>query len=269
MIFIPLHIGALCLYLLSAVLYGANLSTRVRSHLFLARMFYSAGLVLHTAAIGSFCLAAHLSPFTGGFGSLSVFAWAAALLFLPIEVKFNLPALGALAAPAGSLLLFFAMLRSRVAIRMNPHIHERIISLHVMLALFAFALFLIAAVCAAGWLWQYRLLKHPDKRGLFRKLPPLETLDGLAFKLVAFAMPLLTLALALGIVRAAEGALRPGWMTDMHTLVSMIAWIIYGIYMAARRLAGWRGSRLQYLLITGLAVSLLLLFVPGVSHRFG
>ena len=103
---------------------------------------------------------------------------------------------------------------------------------------------------------------------MFRRLPPLETVDAIAFHMVSFALPLLTVGLALGFVRAASGALHGSWITDPHTLISVAAWLVYSGYMAARLFAGWRGTRLNYLLVAGLAVTLTLFFVPSTTHRF-
>ncbi len=266
---VVLHVITLLAYVGSGVFYSANLTLKTPSYIKRARVFLVLGLILHTAAIGAFCVNVKQSPFASSFGTLSVAAWAVALICLPVEFVGRVRSLGALALPVASILLFSGLVRSGRALSPSaPDIRNGMTSLHVLLILFSFALFALAACCAVFYVWQYGLLKHPDKRGLFRKLPPLETVDGLAYHLVSFALPLLTLGLALGIVNAANGGLKGNWLADPHTLMSLATWFVYMVYIAARTVGGWRGTRLNYLLIAGLVVTLALYFIPTTTHRF-
>lgn len=265
---VAFHLLALAAYLGAAIFYGANVALKTPAHIRRARLAFGLGILLHTAAIGAFCLQVRQSPFSSGFGTLSVAAWAVALLYLPIEIIGRVPALGALAAPVCCVLLFAGVVRARSAQAVSPEVRQHVISIHVLFALFSFALFALAACCAVFYLWQYRQLKHPDRRALFRRLPPLETVDAMAYHLVAFALPLLTLGIALGIVRAAASPAHHNWLFDPHTIVSLVTWLVYGIYLFARIVGGWRGTRLHYLLIAGLVVTLTIYFVPSTVHRF-
>lgn len=264
-----LHGATLLIYLLAAVFYGANLTLRAPTHARRARFALLAGFVLHTFAIGSICVQVHRSPFSSALGTLSIAAWAVALIYAIGELGSRLPkVLGALIMPVCTVLLFAGILRSRAALRETPIIQSSLISLHVMLVLFSFALFALAACCAVCYIWQYRLLKRRDKHGWFRRLPPLETVDATAFHLVAYALPLLTLGLALGISRAISGDLAGNWLLDPHTITSFVAWLVYGTYLFLRTVGGWRGARPNYLLIAGSALTLLLFFMPSNAHRF-
>ncbi len=265
---LAIHALALVAYLGAAVLYGANLALRGNRHALIARGLFLAAIVLHTVGIGAFCVQTRESPFASSFGTLSVAGWIIALLYVPMEFLARVPAVGALAAPITCLLLFAGLLRSHRGLSLSPDIKSQVISVHVLMVLVSFGLFALAACCAVFYLWQYGALKHPDRRGLFRRLPPLETVDSAAYHLVAFALPLLTLGLALGIERAAHGALKGNWLTDPHTLVSFVTWMVYCAYILARTVAGWRGTRLNYLLIAGLAVTLALFFIPTTTHKF-
>jgi ABC-type uncharacterized transport system permease subunit len=266
---VVLHVAALLVYVAAGVLYGANLTLKAPAYGGRARALLVLGVLLHTAAIGAFCIVVKQSPFASGFGTLSVAAWAVALICLPVEFLGHVRSLGALAMPVATILLFAGLVRSgRAFASTTPEIRTGMTSLHVLLILFSFALFALAACCAVFYVWQYSLLKHPDKRGLFRKLPPLETVDSLAYHLVSFALPLLTLGLALGIVNAANGGLKGNWLADPHTIMSIGTWLVYMTYIAARTLGGWRGTRSNYLLIAGLAVTIALYFVPTSTHRF-
>jgi ABC-type transport system involved in cytochrome c biogenesis permease subunit len=263
-----LHCLSLLSYVTAAIFYGANLTLRSRRHLISARTAFVVALLLQTAGIGAFCITTHQSPFASTYGTLSVTAWIIAILYLPVEFQAHVPALGALASPAEAVLLFMSLLKVRSGFAGSPAVRTQIINIHVFLVLISLALFAIAACCAVFYIWQYGVLKHPDKRAMFRRLPPLETVDAIAYHLVAFGFPLLTIGLILGFVRAAAGVLHGNWLLDPHTLISIAAWLVYSGYLFARLFAGWRGTRLNYLLIAGLVVTLALFFIPSSTHRF-
>jgi ABC-type uncharacterized transport system permease subunit len=263
-----IHAIALAAYLTAAVFHGANLSLRAASHGRTARFLLLGAFLAHTAAIGSLCVSQGRSPFVSAFGTLSVAAWAVALFSLIVEFGIRLPALGALSVPISCFFLFAAFLRSSAVVRVTPEVRSGVISIHVMLVLLSFALLVLASCCAVFYLWQYSLLKRRRSHGLFRRLPPLETADSLAYHLVAFALPLLTLGLVLGIERAAAGGLRGNWLADPHTIGSAVLWLVYGAYLGARTLAGWRGTRPNYVLVAGMAITIALYFVPSTAHHF-
>ena len=96
---VPMHAGVLLVYVLAAVFYGAGLALRAPKHALRGRVFFLLALVLHTAAIGAFCVQMRQSPFATSFGTLSVAAWTIALIYVPVEVIARIPALGALASP--------------------------------------------------------------------------------------------------------------------------------------------------------------------------
>lgn len=261
-----LHGIALLFYAAAAVNFSANLLLRKAEMERLPRLLLVIGVLAHTTAIGAFCVTVRQSPFASAFGTLSIAAWAIALLSLPLEFWKPAPSLGTLAMPVCCLMLFMGLLRAQPLPTNSPELRSSIISLHVLLILFSFALFALAACCAVFYVWQYRLLKRPHRGGLFRRLPSLEALDSLAYHLVAFALPMLTIGIVLGIARAS--GLPVHWLSDAKTIVSFMAWLVYGIYLLARTAAGWRGARLQYLLIVGLLVTVALYFIPSATHRF-
>jgi ABC-type uncharacterized transport system permease subunit len=143
------------------------------------------------------------------------------------------------------------------------------ISLHITATLAAFGAFSVAFCCAALYLIEHHLLK--SKHGLvwLRRLPPLITVESAAFSLVAVGFPLLTLGILSGLVRAWAGDLGRGWYTDTHSLLAFAVWAVYGLYLLAHLVANWPPVRTAYVLLVGLALCLLLFFVPSATHRFG
>ena len=227
------------------------------------------GILAHVGVIGALCLSTHRSPFASEFGTLATTSWVIALIYAVLDFRVKMPALGAVSLLAACLTLFWGLVHAHGPVAETPLLSQRIVSLHVLATVASFALFALAGGCAGLYILQNRLLKAHNGKGLFRRLPPLATLDSVAYHAVAFGLPLLTLGLSLGILyvyRAGVPALA--WWADPKTIVSFVVWLLYIVYLSARLVAGWRGVRLQYILLVGLVIAPCLYLVPGPTHQF-
>jgi ABC-type uncharacterized transport system permease subunit len=237
----------------------------------LGRPLLWAGIALQFAAIGVWCVEFRRSPFARPAGTLAVTAWAIALAYGLLDFRTRVPAVGAISLLISCLALFGSVLKTGAPLAETPILRDRIVSLHVLAILGSFGLLAVAFGSALLYLLQNRLLREHHVPKLFRRIPPLATLDAIAYRAVAFALPLLTLGIALGIARIFGGDLGShptAWLLDPHALASFMAWLLYVGYIVARWLAGWRGVRLQYILIVGMALTIALSFLPSSTHRF-
>jgi len=269
-----LEIAAAIAYMVASVGFGAQVLIR---HLWLAlpgRIAAWIGVVMQTTAIGIHCATSHRTPFTSPADTLIACAWAVSLAYVVLDlfVRPRPAALGAFALPAAFLGLFSGALLRRASADPSRHLtgllDTRLISLHIVALIIAFGLLILAFGCAALYLIQHRLLKR--KRtvgGLFGKLPPLANIDHLAFMLVSFAFPLLSIGLLAGAIGLALGGLQGVGHEDPKMLGSVLIWLLYGIYLALHSMANWRGPRANYLLLCGLAVIILTIIAPS-AHRF-
>ena len=224
---------------------------------------------MHVATIGALCLATHRSPFASEYGTLMVSSWAIALAYAVLDFRARLPALGSISLLAACLMFFWGLIHARGPVAETHHLSERIVSLHVLATVASFALFALAGACAGLYILQSRQLKAHNPRSLFRRLPPLATLDSMAYHAVAYGLPLLTLGLSLGILYIYRSGMPTHfWWADPKTIVSFVVWLLYILYLAARLAAGWRGVRLQYVLLAGLIIAPALYVIPGPTHQF-
>jgi HemX protein len=272
----------LALYIAAGVCYGAVLfldAPSAPSHgnrkaaaprlARLGRPLLILGIAVHIAVIGVLCVHTHRSPFASEYGTLAVSAWAIALAYAVLDFRIKLPALGAVALLAACLMQFWGLVHARGPVAETPLLSQRIVSLHVLATVGSLALFALAGGCAGLYILQNRLLKAHDGKGMFRRLPALATLDSLAYHSVAFGLPLLTLGLSLGILYVyRSGMPAQAWWADPKTIVSFVVWFLYIVYLAARLAAGWRGVRLQYILLAGLLIAPALYAIPGPTHQF-
>jgi ABC-type uncharacterized transport system, permease component len=266
-----LGLSMLC-YLLGAVSLGANLFLRRPWLLAAGRTFAVLAALLHGGAIGLRCVEVRHAPFTTPAESLSLLAWIVCLLYLGMEALWRLSAAGPFALGLSFLLVLIGAGLSGAGgppgSQYAELLAERAISLHILATVAAIGAFALAFSCAALYLTQHHILKSKNGLAWVKRLPPLATVESAGFLLVAIGFPLLTLGILSGLVRAGEGGLPPGWQTDGKTLLAFVVWGVYAAYLVARLGLNWPPVRTAYILIAGLALSLLLFLVPSAAHQF-
>lgn len=133
---------------------------------------------------------------------------------------------------------------------------KTILTIHVSMAIFAYALFCVAF--GAGLI----ILVQNGEGQRFHWLPSAEAADALAYKAVIAGFPLLALTLVLGAYWASY-AWGKYWNWDPKETSALVTWLIYAVYLHARGIRGWRGKRLAWLLALGFAATLFTYY--GVS----
>jgi len=131
------------------------------------------------------------------------------------------------------------------------------IKLHVAIALIAYSVLSIAAILALLLAAQERALRHRRFDRWLQALPPLTLTESLLFRLIGAGFVMLTLTLLSGILFVDD-------LFTQHlihkTVLSILAWIVFGILLFGRWRYGWRGRRAVNLTLTGMAILLLAFF---------
>ena len=131
------------------------------------------------------------------------------------------------------------------------------IQMHVLTSLTAYAFLALAAVQAI-LVWVQRKKLHNHKPGgVLRALPALDETERLLFTLLMAGFVTLSLSLATGFFYLED-------MFAQHlvhkTVLSVMAWLIFGLLLFARWRWGWRGKRAVFWTLTGFAVLILAYF---------
>jgi cytochrome c-type biogenesis protein CcsB len=123
-----------------------------------------------------------------------------------------------------------------------PALQSYWLAIHVTLAAVSEGAFMTSAVLTLLFLAKKRL----DRVGgsgrlatLAARLPATQTLDKVAYRIVAFAFPLYTVAIICGAIWA-EAAWGRYWGWDPKETWAFIVWVVYACYLHARATAGWR-----------------------------
>lgn len=252
-------------YLVSSVAYHAHLFTGNAHARTAASSAVWLGVAAHTGAIGGWCMShrGH-SIFQDPGMPFSLVAYFLALVQVVATFRRTWAALGSLSMPLAFLAEFWAGMRTpwsaEHAASPGSVLHTSLMRPHVMVLLLGFTALALAFCLAIIYLVQSRLLKTKQVRGLFSRLPPLDSVNVGAHWLATTGFSMLTLGIITGTMAAPE-SWGPGWWLNPHTVTSLIAWAIYAAYMAVSMGLGWRGRKTTYFLIAGFLVILVAFFV--------
>jgi ABC-type uncharacterized transport system permease subunit len=116
---------------------------------------------------------------------------------------------------------------------------EGMLVAHILLSILAYGILTIAAFQAGLLGIQNYQLKHKHPTRFIRTFPPLQTMERLLFQFLFCGELLLTLALVTGFV-----FLDNMFAQDVahKTLLSCLAWVVFGVLLWGRYFRGWRGS---------------------------
>ena len=175
-------------------------------------------------------------------------AFAFSLAYLVALRKYDLRWLGLLISFSVLITLGTAItLLYRNSAPLVPALKSTWLIIHVSTAIICGGVFLLANVIAGAYLY---LEKYEDGARPFwaLRVPSLETLDQLSYRLVAFVFPLWTFSIIAGAIWA-ESAWGRYWGWDPKETWAFITWVAYAAYLHARVTVGWRGRRAAWLCI--------------------
>ncbi|PKM31265.1 MAG: inner membrane protein YpjD [Gammaproteobacteria bacterium HGW-Gammaproteobacteria-11] len=229
------------------------------------RLLRSIGLVALIAHAGSLYLQLFSAQglMLGFFNTASLIAWlviAITLLFsLRAPITTLLLGLYPLALITGLLAWLFPGQGSVVV----PD--EGALMLHVLLSILAYGILTIAVFQASLLAIQNYQLKHKHPTRFIRNFPPLQTMERLLFQFLLCGEVLLTLALISGFVFL-DNMLAQG--VAHKTLLSCLAWIVFGILLWGRHFRGWRGSNAIRWTLAGFLLLALAYFGSKLVREF-
>lgn len=130
-------------------------------------------------------------------------------------------------------------------------------ALHILSSILAFGVLCIAAVYAVFVAIIDHFLRRHHLNPLVRWLPPLEILENLLFQLIGIGFGILTISLLSGMAFIDD-------LFAQHlvhkTILSIMAWLVFGILLWGRWRHGWRGRKAVRLTLAGMVLLLLAYF---------
>ena len=138
-----------------------------------------------------------------------------------------------------------------------PALHSVWFVIHIVAACIAAAALNVGAIDSIMYLIATNAQAKAQRtgvpvKGLVAKLPPLESMDTLAYRAHAIGFPIWTFTIAAGSVWA-DYAWGRFWGWNPKETWSLVTWVVYAAYLHARSTAGWRGRRAALIAIVGAA----------------
>ena len=251
---------ALIAYSEAAVAYAGNARNPGRLGR-LATWGVRVGWLVQTGLLAFQAARAEGFPWTSWAGALNLFVWLVIGVYLIWGCRARYRLLGLAVVPLAAALFAVAGAGGGTAAGAEAHVSNLFLVLHVGLVLAAFAGFTLAAALSALYLFQERRLKRREASILRLPAPSLAALDAFAWRTVAFALPALTLGIAVGLVRLAGG----DGSFDAVVVGTLATWGLYAGYLVLRRLLGWRGRRAAYVALAGFALVVVVLPIGHFS----
>lgn len=130
------------------------------------------------------------------------------------------------------------------------------IRLHIVVAMFAYSLFTLAAFHALLMLGIEKALHEKKPGSTPLDTPPLLTLELLLFKLIGAAFVFLTITVGSGLVFS-EQIFGTPFTLSHKSVFSILAWAVFGLLLVGRFYKGWRGKTALRWTLSGLLLMLL------------
>ncbi|GGE18337.1 hypothetical protein GCM10011571_20220 [Marinithermofilum abyssi] len=185
-------------------------------------------------------------PALTGFDSLIFYSWALVTFTLIINRFYRMDlfvfAANVVGFAVSAVNLF---IRPETASALTGPLLSELVFIHVTLAFLAYALFSLSTVFAVLYLVGSYLLKQKRWNQTLRRLPSLGRLQELAYWMNVGGVPLLLLALVLGMIWAYQ-KVGGGFWYDPKIFGSLLVLAAYSTFLYQRVVKGWNGQRLAW-----------------------
>jgi cytochrome c-type biogenesis protein CcsB len=260
---------ALC-YSAAVGAYAAFLATAKRNLGRGGTALVASGLVLHYLALIQRSRWENSVPYNDLHGSLSLFAWLLAAVYLGLELFHRNRSVGALVMPVVVLVYVISEMRPAPTNTSLPA-DGPLLALHITLNVLGYAAFALSFVLSVVYLIQNRLLRHRQLGSIVWRFPALEVLERMSRSSVAVGLVSLVMGIIFGLVWF-NRLWGTYWSGDPKAIVSLAILLVYAGYLWLGRTTTWRGARASVLCVVNFVLvlfsySVVNLYLSGF-HRF-
>lgn len=215
-----------------------------------------AAIVFHCALLYS-DLAPQAHWRLGLTNALSIVSFSISIVFAALALRRPVEILGVIILPLAALAVLAAWIWP--ATEHGMVVPSPQLTLHLIISLIAYAFLSLAVVQAFVLNTQEKRLheRHPGR--LLKNLPPIQTMETMLFVFTGIGFTLLTLTLVSGAVYS-KALFGVTLAFNHHTVLSIIAWLIFGTLLIGRFRFGWRGRYAAHWTISGFFVLVLAYF---------
>ena len=206
------------------------------------------GISVHTASIifrwiHSYQLGIGHAPLSNFYESLVFFSWSVVFIYLLLMRRYNSALVGIVSSFFAFIILAYASLSGNVEAHIQPlmpALQSNWLISHVISSFLAYACFAISFGASLIY------LVGPAIGIQVRR----EFWDEVTYKMISMGFVMLTLGIITGAAWA-DRAWGRYWGWDPKETWSLITWLIYGAFLHARLVRGWKGVRMSLISIVG------------------
>jgi cytochrome c-type biogenesis protein CcsB len=182
-----------------------------------------------------------------------------AALYLVLYRRFRLGWMGPLVVGFVITVLMVAVIWLHDAVApLSEALNSPWLVIHVVSAATATGAFTLGGIASIMYLVRMRAERRAAAAGRplgrwLARVPQLDALDRLAYRVHAFAFPVWTFAVLITGPIWAHEAWSRYWNWDPKEVWAFITWVVYAGYLHARATAGWKGRRAAMLALVGVA----------------
>jgi cytochrome c-type biogenesis protein CcsB len=208
-------------------------------------------------------------PLANMYESLIFFSWTIVLIYLIADIRYRQRALGIIASLLAAIAIAVTSLLPGVTSDIRflvPALQSNWLAIHVMTCMLGYAAFTISFGISIVYLFQGR--KKLSGRQVTHRLPRLQALDDINYKMVTIGFSLLTLGIVTGAIWA-NYAWGSYWSWDPKETSSLVTWLIYTAFLHARYTYAWQGKKAAILSAAGFCAVIFTyfgvnFFLPGL-----
>lgn len=236
------------IYFFAAFFYLISLAFRKRFADGAASALLFSGISVHTIAIilrwvRSYQLGIGHVPLSNFYESLVFFSWAIIFVYLIMMRRYKSGFIGIVATFFAFIILAYASLSGQVEYHIQPLVpalQSNWLASHVISSFLAYACFAISFGASILYMISLRISVLADRNFW----------DEITYKMISIGFVLLTLGIITGAAWA-DRAWGRYWGWDPKETWSLITWLIYGAFLHARLVAGWKGVKMSLISILG------------------
>lgn len=218
-----------------------------------ARVAFAVGLVLHSAAIAVRC-SRGLPPTISAADTLSFYGWALVTGFLVVQLRYPLPTVGSFLSPLVCLLVLMSLALPKPVTPLDPKFATIWFPIHVTLAVAGDVAFVLAAAVGLMYLIRESSLKTKHITPVVDRLPSLDLLDRINYRLITIGFSLLTLGMLTGGLWILLDPKLKAAVHDPKILWTVSTWVLYAVLLNGRALVGLRGRKAALMSVAGFAM---------------
>jgi len=182
---------------------------------------------------------------------ISLIAWTIAVINQLLAIKLETKHLQKITLPIALISVWITMhlsLDDQIKVLSQSQL------LHIGLSLMAYSLLSLSAIQALMLAWQERCLKTKPSSRFLQTQPPLDSMETALFQIITVGWVILTISIISGLVFIED-------IFAQHlvhkTVLSCLAWLVFGILLIGRKLLGWRSKIAVIWTLSGIALLLL------------